>query len=107
MRVPATPVTAGVREDLVNHSLYPLTLAVLGAALVPVASWACATCGCTLNADAALGYMSQPGFRLSFEYDYLHQDQLRSGRDRISTVPDGTELERETMNRYLTVGLDY
>ena len=86
---------------------YRLTLAAVGVALAPAASWACATCGCTLNADAALGYMSQPGFRLSFEYDYIHQDQLRSGRDRVSSVPDGSELERETLNRYLTLGLDY
>jgi hypothetical protein len=51
--------------------------------------------------------MSQPGWRLSLEYDYIHQDQLRSGTEAVSTVPDGTELERETLNRYLTVGLDY
>lgn len=70
-------------------------------------SWACATCGCTLNSDAALGYMSQPGYRLSFEYDYIHQDQLRSGTHAVSSVPDGNELERETLNRYLTLGLDY
>ena len=77
------------------------------AALLPRSSWACATCGCTLNADAALGYMSQPGWRLSFEYDYIHQDQLRSGTHAVSAVPDGNELERETLNRYLTLGVDY
>lgn len=83
------------------------TSLLLIAALAPSPSWACATCGCTLNADAALGYMSQPGWRLSFEYDYIHQDQLRRGRHAVSRVPDGNELERETLNRYLTLGLDY
>jgi hypothetical protein len=75
--------------------------------LAPSASWACATCGCTLNADAAMGYSAEPGWRLSLEYDYIHQDQLRSGTHAISTVPDGDELERDTLNRYYTVGLDY
>lgn len=48
-----------------------------------------------------------PGWRVSLEYDYIHQDQLRSGTSAISGVPDGNELERETLNRYFTLGLDY
>jgi hypothetical protein len=75
--------------------------------LVAPDAWACATCGCTLNADAAMGYSAEPGWRLSLEYDYIHQDQLRSGTHAISTVPDGDELERDTLNRYYTAGLDY
>jgi hypothetical protein len=54
-----------------------------------------------------MGYSAVPGWRLSFEYDYIHQDQLRSGTHTIATVPDGSELERDTLNRYYTVGLDY
>jgi hypothetical protein len=84
-----------------------LNMAVAFLSIAPLTSWACATCGCTLNSDAALGYFAEPGFRLSFEYDYIHQDQLRSGRRAISSVPDGAELERDTLNRYLTLGLDY
>jgi hypothetical protein len=84
-----------------------LNRAVVLLSIAPVTSWACATCGCTLNSDAALGYFAEPGFRLSFEYDYIHQDQLRSGRHAISSVPEGAELERDTLNRYLTLGLDY
>ncbi len=84
-----------------------LTLGSAAAALVPYPALACATCGCTLSADAAMGYSSEAGWRLSFEYDYLHQDQLRSGTHGVSSVPDGNELERETLNRYLTLGLSY
>jgi hypothetical protein len=84
-----------------------LNMAVAFLSIAPLTSWACATCGCTLNSDAALGYFAEPGFRLSFEYDYIHQDQLRSGRRAISSVPEGAELERDTLNRYLTLGLDY
>src|SRR5450631_4794505 len=84
-----------------------LPMAVAIVSIAPVASWACATCGCTLNSDAAMGYFAEPGVRLSVEYDYVHQDQLRSGKQAISAVPDGAELERDTLNRYLTLGLDY
>ena len=84
-----------------------LLLALPLVLLVPGAAEACATCGCTLSADAAMGYAAMDGWRLSFEYDYLHQDQLRSGTRSVSGVPDGTELERETLNRYLTAGLSY
>jgi hypothetical protein len=84
-----------------------LTLSSASAVLLPHSVFACATCGCTLSADAAMGYSAEAGWRLSFEYDYLHQDELRSGSHAISAVPDGFELERETLNRYLTVGVSY
>lgn len=70
-------------------------------------AWACATCGCTLSADAAMGYSANPGWRLNVEYDYLHQDQLRFGTHAVSTVPNGSELEHDTLNRYFTVDLNY
>src|SRR5882762_630760 len=95
------------REKIVNFSINYLGAAVACLSIAPATSWACASCGCTLNADAAMGYPAVPGWRLSFEYDYIHQDQLLSGTHRISGVPDGTELEREKLNRYYTVGLDY
>lgn len=75
--------------------------------LAPQPAWACASCGCTLSSDAAMGYSADAGWRLNVEYDYIHQDQLRSGTRSISTVPDGYELERETLNRYVTTGLSY
>ncbi len=90
-----------------NYSINRLSAAVICVSLAPAASWACASCGCTLNADAAMGYSAVPGWRLSVEYDYIHQDQLRSGTRAISGVPDGVELEHDTLNRYLTVGVDY
>jgi hypothetical protein len=93
-------------EDFVNHAIDRLTLAAACLAFIP-AAWGCATCGCTLNADAAMGYSAEPGWRLSFEYDYIHQDQLRSGTQAVSSVPDGHELEHDTLNRYLTLGIDY
>ena len=58
---------------------------------------ACASCGCTLSADAAMGYSAIPGWRLSIEYDYVDQEQLRSGTHTVSGVPAGTELENQTI----------
>jgi hypothetical protein len=91
----------------VNSSINRLKWALVCLSIAPVTSWACASCGCTLNADAAMGYSAEPGWRLSLEYDYIHQDQLRSGTHAISSVPDGVELEHDTLNRYLTAGIDY
>jgi hypothetical protein len=54
-----------------------------------------------------MGYSALPGWRLNLQYDYIHQDQLRSGTRSISTVPAGNELERETLNRYFTAGVSY
>jgi hypothetical protein len=84
-----------------------LLLAIPLAVLAPRYAQACATCGCTLNADAAMGYSAMAGWRVSLEYDYIHQDELRSGTRAVSGVPDGNELERETLNRYITTGLSY
>jgi Putative MetA-pathway of phenol degradation len=80
-------------------------LAVLG--LLPQAVYACASCGCTLSADAAMGYSALPGWRLSLEYDYIDQNQLRSGTQAVPGVPPGNELEHETVNQYITAGLSY
>ncbi len=88
----------------------------LGAALLPGISAACASCGCTLSPDwEILGISNNPGFRMDLRYDYLNQNQLRSGTASISPTlasrytPDGKnqEVEKFTNNRYLTLGLDY
>ncbi|HEV7614180.1 MAG TPA: hypothetical protein VGO37_20045 [Steroidobacteraceae bacterium] len=94
------------RYCLFDRTLQSAMLLLI-AALAPRPSWACATCGCTLNADAAMGYSAEAGWRLSLEYDYIHQDQLRNGMHAVAAVPHGNELERETLNRYLTLGVDY
>ena len=54
-------------------------LAVIVVAVCPTAALACATCGCSLSTDAAMGYMTSPGWRVSFEFDFINQNQLRSG----------------------------
>jgi hypothetical protein len=92
-----------------SGSLYRASAIAAGVSLSMAAPgvWACATCGCTLSADAAMGYSAEPGWRLNVEYDFLHQDQLRDGTHAVSSVPDGTEFERDTLNRYFTADLNY
>jgi hypothetical protein len=92
----------GATTPLVCYCLLiPLTAAL------PRTAGACASCGCTLSSDAAMGYSASAGLRVSLQYDYIHQDQLRSGTRSISSVPEGNELERETLNRYITAGVSY
>ena len=54
-----------------------------------------------------MGYSALPGWRLSVEYDYIDQNQLRSGTQAVSGVSPGTELEHQTINQYVTTGLSY
>jgi len=54
-----------------------------------------------------MGYSAASGWRMSLEYDYINQDQLRSGTHTASGVPNGQELEHDTLNRYFTTGLSY
>lgn len=89
-----------------------LGLAILGTMLLSShEAFACATCGCSLSTDAAMGYSSASGFRASLQYDYINQSQLRKGTSPVSraqaaTVPD-QEVENQTVNHYITLGLSY
>jgi len=90
---------------------------LLLAGTFPSLARACATCGCTLSTDAATGYSTMAGWRLNLEDTYLDQNQLRhgSGRATPAQVIDrpsdpamaGGEIEKDTINRYLTLGVAY
>jgi hypothetical protein len=90
-----------------------LALTVL--AVCPTAVLACATCGCSLSTDAAMGYSDIAGWRATFEFDYINQDQLRSGTSSISNsqvaaindAGGSQEVEKQTINRYFTAGISY
>lgn len=81
----------------------------------PVAAEACASCGCSLSSDAATGYSAGPGWRLDLQYSYIDQSQLRMGRHAISEPQlallndkgAAQEIEKDTTNRYTTLGLAY
>jgi len=81
----------------------------------PLAAHACATCGCSLSSDAANGYSDGPGWRIDLQYSYIDQSQLRTGTSAVSepqvaainTAGGSQEVEKDTINRYLTLGLAY
>jgi hypothetical protein len=77
---------------------------------------ACASCGGSLNTDwQNLDYTFTPGLKIDFRYDFLDQNQLRSGNGTISPAAASKrvnangpqEVEQYTRNNYLTLGLDY
>jgi hypothetical protein len=79
---------------------------------VPSSAWACGACGCTLNSDwASQGYAASTGFRFDLRYDYFNQDQLRSGTGSMHrgsfSFPTDQEIQEVTLNRNLTLTLDY
>jgi hypothetical protein len=86
-------------------------------ALIPRTGHACATCGCTVNSDAAMGFSAASGWRLNIEYDYINQDELRTGSgsatpEQVVNNPSnpalgGGEIEHDTLNRYLNLSLSY
>ncbi|MHB0920314.1 MAG: transporter family protein [Thiomonas delicata] len=87
-------------------------LAGLFLAAAPVSAFACATCGCSLSSDAAMGYSAASGWRISLQYDYINQNQLRGGTRTVSPAqvvndPTTGELEHDTISRYTTLGLSY
>jgi hypothetical protein len=100
------------------HSVKRPSVVALCIALAPASTWACATCGCTVNSDAAMGYAATAaGWRVNLEYTYIDQDQLRIGT-RTATPAEvvnnpsnsalgGGEIEKDTINRYLTMGISY
>src|SRR5579863_180875 len=100
-----------------NHSINRPCVAALCLAIAPVSTWACATCGCTVNSDGAMGYSATTGWRVNLEYTYIDQDELRIGT-RAATPAEvvnnpsnpalgGGEIEKDTINRYATLGINY
>ena len=104
-------------ERRVSRAIYGLlaTTALALASAAPRPALACATCGCSLSADAAMGYSDVPGWRASLEFDFINQDQLRSGTSSVSNAQlaaindagGSQEVEKQTINRYITAGLSY
>lgn len=95
----------------IRYSVLVALLAVAPSSAV----FACATCGCSLSSDAAMGYSASAGWMVSLEYDYLNQNQLRSGTSAVSPAQVAAinnaggdqEVENDTLNRYVTLGLSY
>jgi hypothetical protein len=98
------------------NSAAALGLALIIGLLTSVDAGACASCGCMLSQDwESLQFAYTPGIRMDLRWDFLDQDQLRSGINTISPVAaskilnNGSpqEVEQYTINNYYTLGIDY
>jgi len=91
------------------------TILTLGIVMTSLDCFACAACGCSLSSEAATGYSSTTGWSVSLQYDYINQNQLRSGTSSISSsqvaaindAGGSQEVEHGTINRYITLGIGY
>ena len=88
----------------------PAALAAVG--MLFVCSHAAASCGssfCSVNTQwESQGSWTEPGLRASLRFEYLDQDQLRSGTDKVEPAGvAGTHDELRTLNRNLLAGVDY
>lgn len=62
-----------------------------------------------------MGYSAEPGWQLSLQYDFINQNQLRIGTRSVSAAQVAAindaggeqEVERGTLNRYMTLGIGY
>ncbi len=76
----------------------------------PLAANACSSCGCTLSSDwSAQGVSGGEGLHFDIRADYFTQNQMRHGTDAVSrtAVPAGTEVQEDTINRNLSLAVDY
>lgn len=79
---------------------------------------ACASCGCSISSDWSVqGLSGEGGWSMDLRYDFLNQNQLRSGTGTISSAAAAAatntqtgapaEVEQYTRNNYLTATFDY
>jgi len=104
--------------SLENQMKFQKTIIFLTLSLFVAGAMACASCGCSLNTDlSSQGMGIDPGWIFDARYDFLNQNQLRSGSSPLSpasavavTNPKTgqlAEVEGFTKNKYLTTLLDY
>ncbi|HAM53253.1 MAG TPA: hypothetical protein DCP92_22090 [Nitrospiraceae bacterium] len=119
MRAKSISVLRVIREKFLRQVLHGapvLGLAVIIGLMTSVDARACASCGCTLSQDwENLQFAYTPGIRVDLRWDFLNQDQLRTGTGTITPVAASkvlnngmpAEVEQYTINNYFTLGIDY
>ncbi len=108
-----------INKKFVRHILNSVVALGMASILVLMTSvnvMACASCGCTLSSDwENMQFSYAPGIKLDLRWDYIDQNQLRTGTGRISStaasqvMENGSpaEVEKYTRNNYYTLGIDY
>lgn len=94
-----------------NAHVLRAALAMAFSALAP-AALACGICGCSLNSDwASQGYQFGTGFNVNLRFDYIDQDQLRTGTGTVDKAkiayPASQEIQLWTISRTFLADLCY
>ncbi len=101
---PARCISGSAR---VRFGVFWVGMMTLGSAVPALAS--CGSAFCSVNTDLhSLKGAVQPGWNYRLQFEYIDQDQLRSGTDEIGVdVVDEHHVELRTINRNWLIGLDY
>lgn len=88
---------------------FPLTALPLLLSVVNPANASCGSAYCMVNTSwNGANLLTEPGWRLDMRYEYIDQDQLRSGHDDARPSGEvGDHDEVRTVNRNLQTTLDY
>ncbi|MGO9613490.1 MAG: TonB-dependent receptor [Dissulfurispiraceae bacterium] len=96
----------------IRNILAALSLVVGMVLMTSADAGACASCGCTLS---SMQFSDVQGLTVDLRWDFINQDQLRTGTGTISPVAASQivnnngpqEVEQYTINNYVTLGIDY
>jgi hypothetical protein len=85
-----------------------LTTIAVTSTFITTHAMACASCGCSLSSDwGTQGLSSGEGLKVDLRYDFLNQNEARTGTGKVGTWPTGQEQEVYTKNKYFTAGFEY
>jgi hypothetical protein len=87
-------------------------LLILASAVAAAEARACSVCGCSLSSDwDSQAYGVSAGADGDLNFQYYDQDNLRSGTGSANrsayALPNAQELQKDTLTRSTTLGVDY
>ncbi len=98
------------RKDFLISTVAALSI------MVATPGFACSSCGCSLGSEwANENYSTSAGLSLDLRYDFVNQNELRtgshtaSGADVAAQLASGSvgEVQQGTLTRYATLSADY
>jgi hypothetical protein len=100
------------RHLSLKHFISLVTSAGVVLAFAATSCRACSVCGCSLSSDwASQGYGMSPGLEGNVNLQYYDQNNLRTGTGDANRsafpLPNGQELQKDTLTRSATLALDY
>lgn len=84
-------------------------VATCNSLLISTAEASCSTASCSVNTTVeSLGAVKDKKLTLDVRYEFIRQDQQRSGRSKVSDRANhDDEIEQRTLNRNWLLGADY